>query len=310
MKLAVKVIIAFQLILISFLLCKVFLVKKESEKNVSMIDKNIVEKISTDKLKYFYDFKPNEVATWSADFLKMSVVNKHNADGFNDTYDYEPKKESGVFRLAVLGDSFAYGYLVNTKNNWTEILESKLNSNQWCKNIRKFEVINMGVPGYDPEYTLEQYKEKGAKYNPDFIVWILVDPKRINEMRTPLHDECLKLHNEDNCWTYAEEKIASDYGMPYIYERQRKSVMKLRDMFQGHILFVDFYGRNKEIIEGIKDTTDFDQIFTNKYLLKNNKPEELRFPDYHPNNLGHKLIAETLFNKLINEGLIQCARDY
>lgn len=306
MKPAVKVIVVCQLILVVILSGKIFLDNKRMKASVSPIDKKVVENISKDELKYFYEFKPNEVATWSADFLKKAVVNKHNADGFNETHNYNSEKENDVFRIAVLGDSFAYGYLVETKDNWTEILETKLNDRSWCKNIKKFEVINMGVPGYDPEYTLELYKTRGAKYNPDFIIWVMVDPKRINEMRTPLRNECLKTLNDENCWTYAEEKIASDYGMSYVFGRQRKSVMGLRKIFDGHIMFVDFYGRNKEVVDGIEKTTDFDRIFTGDYLLKNNKAEEIRFPDYHPNKLGHKLIAEILFNELIRKGQIQC----
>ena len=57
------------------------------------------------------------------------------------------KKNKDTFRIITLGDSFTFGMYINTKDNWTELLEDKLNSDMGCKNISMFEVINLGVGG-------------------------------------------------------------------------------------------------------------------------------------------------------------------
>ena len=112
--------------------------------NVSPINKNTVQTLPTKELKYFFDLKPNAVATFSADFLPQKITTKYNNDRLNDTQNYSIDKDSHTFRIITLGDSYTYGLYINTKDNWTEILERKLNKNRLCKNINKFEVINLG----------------------------------------------------------------------------------------------------------------------------------------------------------------------
>ena len=74
-----------------------------------------------------------------------------------------------------LGDSFTFGVYVNTEDNWTELLEDKLNSiKNICPNTDHFEVINLGVGGYDIEYAAKRYINRGKVYNPNIILLLLV----------------------------------------------------------------------------------------------------------------------------------------
>lgn len=75
-------------------------------------------------------------------------------------------KESGTFRILVLGDSIAErGYS-------TELLEDHLNNNPQLFNhkFKKFEIWNSGTTSYDIRRYFLYLKERGLKYNPDMVL--------------------------------------------------------------------------------------------------------------------------------------------
>ena len=114
----------------------------------------------------FYQY--NEVLGWK---------NKPNAEGFltmpdSKTYirinskglrdrEYEYKKPNEIKRIVVLGDSFTWGYGVEDKERYSEILEDDLEDCQ---------VINMGVTGYGTDQELLTFKTEGVKYSPDLVI--------------------------------------------------------------------------------------------------------------------------------------------
>ena len=263
-----------------------------------------------DGLRYFYDLKPNDKVLWPADFIKNTVTNVYNNDGLNDTKNYLVVKEPKTFRIIALGDSFTFGVYVETKNNWTELLENKLNEKPLCKNIDKFEVLNFGVPGYDQVYEVEKYKKSGQKYNPDLVIWMLTESVRINELRNPIFEECKNGNNDtttvDYCWIYANNRIKDEYGMDYIVAKQRETISNLRKIYNKHIYFVDYFNVHGQIVKDVPDSTDFSNILTKNYLLKNYSKDKIQFPDTHPNELGHKLIADILFDQLFKTKQIPC----
>ncbi len=126
-----------------------------------------------DELKYFYEHKPHAIQKFKPNWLAHEVVNTINADGLNERFDYSMAKPPDTFRIMTLGDSFTFGALVNTADNYSEKLEDLLNTKLPCSKIRKFEVINLGVEGYDLEYSLHRFKIRGQKYHPDLVLWFL-----------------------------------------------------------------------------------------------------------------------------------------
>ena len=49
-----------------------------------------------------------------------------NNDSLNERFNYSENKDKNTFRIITLGASYTYGLYVDTKNNWTEILEDIL----------------------------------------------------------------------------------------------------------------------------------------------------------------------------------------
>ena len=108
------------------------------EMRVAVIDKDKINFNPQDDLQYFFEYKPNEYVENNPDWLGHKVVYNINSDGLNNRSDYDVEKKAGVFRIITLGDSFTFGLYVNTKDNWTEILENKLNKEIKNNKISKF----------------------------------------------------------------------------------------------------------------------------------------------------------------------------
>jgi len=305
----ISLILVFQILLLLMLAINIYY-KKNQKVSVSPVNKNDILKIDGTKLKYYYDLKPNSIATRSISFLKSPTEHRYNDDGLHDSQNYSTEKQNNVYRIITLGDSFTYGLFVETKDNWTEVLEKKLNEKQICKNIDKFEIINLGVEGYDIEYESERYGQKGQKYNPDLVIWMLTDIDRVNEIRQPFFDECYKKNPNQidyECWDYSMSQIQKEYSKYYIYERQKQGLIDFRNKNVNlPILFIDYFGTHDNIINKIANSSTLNNLLTKEYLLQNNKEEDFIFPDHHPNKFGYQLIADIIYNKLLELNQFPC----
>ncbi len=79
--------------------------------------------------------------------------------------DYSYEKKETAFRILILGDSFAEGYMVEFKDLFSEIIKSKLKG----RGI-DCEVINLGTAGYSTDQELLLFQSEGEKYKPDLTV--------------------------------------------------------------------------------------------------------------------------------------------
>jgi len=96
-----------------------------------------------------------------------------NSDGFRDREF--PVAKSEVKRIMMLGDSVTFGRGVPLESTFPKLLEQLFNRND--RTGRRYEVMNVGVPGYNTRQELEFFEVKGRKYAPDLLVitWILND---------------------------------------------------------------------------------------------------------------------------------------
>lgn len=92
---------------------------------------------------------------------------------FNDV-DRPPGKDAGVFRLAVVGDSFVFGDgLEREEDRWSRKLETIL-----AQTFDNVEVLHWGREGWSTKRQLEFLKENAADYHLDAILfgWVANDP--------------------------------------------------------------------------------------------------------------------------------------
>jgi len=286
---------------------------------VSPIDKEKLIFPESSELEYFYEPQPSFIEKKEKPF---KVTYTHNSDSLNERYDYSIEKPKDSFRIITLGDSFTFGANVDTQDNWPEQLEEMLNAKVSCKNIKKFEVINLGVGGYDIKYSVERFKRRGEKYDPDLVLWFLTSLNRITDKLTPLF---LEYELQDDVrdklaekgiyytdWGKAEEEIFSQFGEDNVLKYQEVALKEISNYYSGKLVLATFangknynlIGSQKEMINNFvasrNESVYFDGV-TNLYEI-----EGATLPDSHPSKKGHVLIAKDILNYMIKERLIPC----
>jgi hypothetical protein len=91
---------------------------------------------------------------------------EYNSVGFRDR-EFSFQKDSNSFRIICMGDSVIFGCQTRIEDTFPKILEKLLNS-QFPK--KKFEVFNAGVPGYTSYQGLVWLQKEIIKYHPDLII--------------------------------------------------------------------------------------------------------------------------------------------
>lgn len=99
--------------------------------------------------------------------LEWSFLYSTNSLGFRDI-EHSIKNTKNKIRIVVLGDSQAEGWGVEFKDMWQEELLNKLNAKQ-----SNYELINLGVRGYDIIQEYKQFLEVGILFEPDIVIQIL-----------------------------------------------------------------------------------------------------------------------------------------
>ncbi|MCH2170861.1 SGNH/GDSL hydrolase family protein [Myxococcota bacterium] len=79
-------------------------------------------------------------------------------------------KPPGTFRIAVIGDSIAFGYEVDANRTFAALIERVLNRDL-ADSDRRFEVINFGVPGYGIDQAVKTLEKRVLDFEPDLVIY-------------------------------------------------------------------------------------------------------------------------------------------
>lgn len=272
-------------------------------------------------LKYYYEPKPNITEEEQPEWLSYKARYTINSDTFNERYDYPVAKPKDVYRILALGDSFTFGHFVNTRDNWTEQLEDMLNARQPCGSEIKYEVINLGERGYDVQYIAYRFKNRGKKYNPDLIIWHESGSgfDRIIELLYPLVGRNMEE------LTPQEKALVSEH--PNADPALWKAVNELRQTHTKDELFEQIYASwldffetrgNKPVLIATFSTLTPKDLAKLKYWT-GQQPEvslytgipniydlEGGLPDGHPNVKGHTIIANSIYDSIVEEYILSC----
>jgi len=112
---------------------------------------------------------------------EYEVLENINSQGIRGP-EYQLQKDSGEYRIVVLGDSFAEGYTVGFDSLFSEILKQKLREKL---PERRTEVINFGTGGYSTDQELLCFERDAVQYQPDATVLLFCvnDPWFNNQSR-------------------------------------------------------------------------------------------------------------------------------
>ena len=107
---------------------------------------------------------------------EYAVTINTNDFGGRGVRNYAKQRRSGVSRVCLLGDSFAFGYGVNDEEVVSAVLESQLNA--MADKTTVYEVLNFGVSGYGQAEELILYLNRVQHYDCDdvFVFYYSNDP--------------------------------------------------------------------------------------------------------------------------------------
>ncbi|MBI3342501.1 SGNH/GDSL hydrolase family protein [Candidatus Curtissbacteria bacterium] len=266
---------------------------------------------TTENIKYYYEPKPYGTEPLDLlrkpDWLRQDPTYLINSEGFNNEREYSIEKPVGTFRIITLGDSFTFGQFVDTKLAYPALLENLLNSSV-CED-QKYEVLNLGVPGYDVQYSPERFRLRGQKYNPDLVIWFLKDDD-MAVMEEVIKGKAVAYKNSGIEDRLAWEKASLDYSLNYPESikipLQKKFIESLDKYYSGKLLIITF-PFTEEKFKGIFKS--FAQSHNQGYFFDNLTDiyaQNLAFPDKHPNVVGHQKIATDVFNFIKDKNIDSC----
>lgn len=292
--------------------------KIQGEVAISPIEKEELTFPTDSKFEHFYELECDIVAESKQEWLPYVAKYTYNSDCLNERFDYSVEKPKGVFRLMTLGDSYTFGQYVNTEDNYPEQLEELLNNQLNCQNIEKFEVINLGVPGYDIQYSVHRFKKRGAKYQPDLILWFLkgddfsqlqelmaerVDQIEDEASRSGLTEKYIQEGGIYFSYNMAQEELLEEYGEDWILDNQKKFLSDFFQNYQGKTVLFTHRGEGYKINNMINNFVN-EQEKTFFFLIDYNLFDKL--PDDHYSAKGYATLANKLLDYLTNEKIFTC----
>jgi D-alanyl-lipoteichoic acid acyltransferase DltB (MBOAT superfamily) len=85
--------------------------------------------------------------------------------------DYEQTRPADTLRAAVLGPSTVMGWGVGDGATFEALLEERLNSQPVSRAFKHAELLNFGVPGYNPPQLLVSF-EKALEFQPNAVIFV------------------------------------------------------------------------------------------------------------------------------------------
>lgn len=257
---------------------------------------------------------------WALEASRSERINGYrfstNAFGLRDR-EYSLAKPAGVRRIAMLGSSHLMGWGVHDGETFSDLVEVRLNGTEGVGSGGATEIWNFGVGGYSPVCQLGVLREIALETRPDALYYIAhgVDGAlaverlaRLVQKQIPLEDAFLRdiveraglttrmsqLAMQRELPAYKDELVEKSYArivelareagaepvwiyVPRVIERNasRRKVDKLMAAAQQA-------GFAVHDLSGLFDEHDVDDLAMSAW-------------DLHPNALGHRLIADALF---------------
>jgi lysophospholipase L1-like esterase len=236
--------------------------------------------------------------------------------GFRDR-EYSRDKPPGVRRIIGLGDSVMFGWGVADGEDYMALLEERLSRERRAR----FEVINTAVPGYNGVMEVETLLRKGLAYRPDLVVLGFCG----NDLELPGfligREDYLSL---DRSWLFefVSRRLrgpAADPGPPHYagmvgLDAYERALSTLRDVArrEGFEVLVLHYPAPLEFMRRAARRLGFAQLslapavqrFHSRHGGREAGRRLLRLSeaDRHPTPIGHRLIADGLYDHLARSG--------
>lgn len=233
--------------------------------------------------------------------------------------DYPQLPPNGSYRIAMLGASSVMGWGVGDGETFEALIENRLNSEE--KLFKHYEILNFGIQGYQPLQQLVTL-DKALSFKPNAIFYIATGreisraanylaetvKKNIDIPYPPLRDFVAKAQ----ITAAMEETMALKQLEPYqndilIWAYRHMAAQARQHNATPVLVFLP------QVREGTwqEETADILRIaseagfiildLSDVYQAQDISSIRLAEWDDHPNAHGHKLIADRLYNEMINK---------
>lgn len=202
------------------------------------------------------------------------VAGETNHLGFHDV-EHSIGPHPGIYRIVILGDSFAEAEHLPLKDTWFKRLESELET----KLNRKVEIINLGIRGAGTGWELLILEKLGMRYEPDMVLlafhlgsdFFNNHPRLENKFEKPF----FKISNGKILWVDQTETeiLVRGVWLPlwrishlyrYLYRNLDKIGKSFRIMRNGMPIFFEQYLTNPPAEWG--EAEDYTEIYLKEIL--------------------------------------------
>lgn len=158
-----------------------------------------------------------------------------NNRGWRDR-DFAYAKQSGVFRIVVVGDSYVEGKEVLLEDTFHKRLESRLNDEFGRRDLR-FEVIALSRGGISTVMELQVIRERAVRYAPDLVVLAFFAGNDVRGNLPSLEREYNRWANEVYGSKVVPARIACTDSLTWIDWSRLNNVLTARlcDLYIGHL---------------------------------------------------------------------------
>ncbi|MBL7959761.1 hypothetical protein JNL27_05925 [bacterium] len=267
-------------------------------------------------------------------YTKYGLKQVHiNSAGLRDR-EFTFEKKNNTYRILILGNSCTYGWGVGQDEMYAKLIENRLHTNL---NQKNFEVINGGVIGYSIAQELEYLKADGLKWNPDMIIisHTFNEGKRVNPnspqdvkdrvfaslkiknfMRNIALYHYVLEHNFSHQYVQLAKRITEDQSWIdesafQLYKTNLQQIIEICRANQIQVVFLITVTKNQVLNDHIDYSKHqkamMDIAKTNQVLIvsplntfRQNRKQELFLDGGHPNEFGHQLMADEIFNTVFD----------
>jgi hypothetical protein len=284
--------------------------------HVLILDSDFVK--ASDYPDIHYDLKPD------IDSIFRGKNFRTNSRGMPDR-EYPVEKPADVYRIAVIGSSWSMPTGVDAEKAYHVLLEEKLATQS---NNKSTEVLNFAVEYYGLGEMVATVEHKALAYDPDLIIFAItsITPNFLWEaekdtftkadtvppfFRSYVSSALMEAAGKRLYASTQRPKIKNPYGS---YMRQiRRSMEALKEQLAGRntevaVIWLSFEQLNASMKRNsARHANDQGFRFISVNLIE--RAEELGYEgglltgkiDGHPNELAHRVIAETLHKELFSK---------
>lgn len=234
--------------------------------------------------------------------------------------DYEQKKPPGTYRFALLGGSIDMGSGVPDQGTYENLTEDRLNHENTTATVKKFEILNFAVGGYDEVRNARLCDTRVLDFQPDAVMIVshTGDAKRTVDRFIDIVDRRVDLQ-----YDFIKElvrKTGVHAGMDHS-EAKKRLLPYSRDLLQWAYGLIAQRCKEHNIVpvwlyipaptrenapgelEWVQNTVHgmgYVMIdLSNIYAHHDYRKLQIAPWDEHPNQEGHELIANALYEKLL-----------